>query len=39
MEFVCKDGMYLAEWDKCMNTGTQDMYMSQVEDGTGNWYY
>ena len=35
MEFVRKDGMYVAEWDKYMNRGTQDMYMSQVEDGTG----
>ena len=27
--------MYAAEWDKYRNTGTQDMYLSQVEDGTG----
>ena len=46
MEFVRKDGMYVAEWDKYRNTGwnttvemkekqVQDMYMSQVEDGIG----
>jgi hypothetical protein len=45
MEFVRKDGMYVAEWDKYRNTtGTvvmkekqvQDIHgMTQVEDGIG----
>jgi hypothetical protein len=43
MEFVRKDGMYVAEWDKYRNTTVvmkekqvQDVHgMTQVEDGIG----